>query len=432
MSSGLVLRFSMNVVIFLLWLWFFSLTMERRVSRPVMGLLWLGTFALYWSVYYIPQDSPLRTIIILSASLILSFSGFRASVWKHILSCLIALAATGITELIILLIYPEQITFADTESSFATPQAVLVQLFYIVILIFLLWGASLLLNRYKTRLTTLQWLSYTMVPLSQAFAFTAFCYLSLFGLSGNSWIAIAVSAVAFLAADILTVSAIRETAKKAELEAENRLLAKQINAQTEYYANLTRQYEENRRMRHDIQHHLHTIQILIEQGRHEDASQYAAELMPQHTAQRQLMQCENTVVDAFLSSRIAEAERSGTRINAQIALPSELAIQNTDLIIVFGNLLDNAMEACAGIEQPEICIDAQISKGCLVIHEENPTAIRPPEKQRRIPELERGLGLHILEEMSKKYNGQLQYEAANDRFQITLILNIEGNVPCLT
>lgn len=432
MSSGLIFRFIMNVLIFLLWLWFFSLTMERKISRPLLALLWVVTFALWWSSSFIPNGSPLRTIFFLFATLLLSFFGFRAGIWQRILACLIVFAATGVTELIILLIFPEQIHFPEMKSTFVTPQAILAQILYLIILSFLLWGASLLLNRYKTRLTTLQWLSYITVPLSQAFTFTAFCYLSLFGLSGNAWIAIAVSAVSFIAADVLTVSAIRETAKKAELEAENRLLAKQINAQTEYYANLTRQYEENRRMRHDIQHHLHTIQILIEQGRHEDASQYAAELMPQHTAQRQLLQCENTVVDAFLSSRIAEAERNGTRINAQIALPSELAIQNTDLIIVFGNLLDNAMEACAGIEQPEICIDAQISKGCLVIHEENPTAIRSPEKQRRIPELERGLGLHILDEMSKKYNGQLQYEASNERFQITLILNIEGNVPCLT
>lgn len=432
MSSGLIFRFIMNVLIFLLWLWFFSLTMERKLSKPVLALLWVVTFALYWSVAYIHTGSPFRTIIILVAALLLSFLGFRGSFWKHILSCFIVFAATGITELLILLIYPEQINFPDMDASFVTPQAILAQILYLIILSCLLWGASLLVNRYKTQLTTLQWLSYITVPLSQAFTFTAFCYLSLFGLSADSWIAIATCGIFFIAADVLTVSAIRETAKKAELEAENRLLARQINAQTEYYANLTQQYEENRRMRHDIQHHLHTIQILIEQGRHEDASQYAAELMPQHAAQRQLLQCENTVVDAFLSSRIREAERNGTQINAQIALPSELAIQNTDLIIVFGNLLDNAMEACAGVAQPEICIDAHLSKGCLVIHEENPTTIRPTEKQRRIPELERGLGLHILEEMSSKYNGEFQYEAADGRFQITLILNIEENVPCLT
>lgn len=432
MSSGLIFRFIMNVLIFLLWLWFFSLTMERKLSKPVLALLWVVTFALYWSTAYIHTTSPFRTIIILIAAFLLASLGFRGSVWQYILACFIVLAATGITELLIILIYPGEIDFADMDSAFVTPQAILANILYCIILAFLLWGASLLINRYKARLTTLQWLSYITVPLSQTFAFTAFCYLALFGFSADSWIAIIVCAVFFIAADILTVSAIRETAKKAELEAENRLLARQINAQTEYYANLTQQYEENRRMRHDIQHHLHTIQILIEQGRHEDASQYAAELMPQHTAQRKLLQCENTVVDAFLSSRIREAERNGTQINAQIALPSELAIQNTDLIIVFGNLLDNAMEACAGVAQPEICIDAHLSKGCLVIHEENPTTIRPTEKQRRIPELERGLGLHILEEMSSKYNGELQYEAVDGRFQITLILNIEENVPCLT
>lgn len=432
MLSGVTLRFIENVFIFLLWLWFFSLTMERRFSRPITGLLFIGTYAIYWSVNYVPQGSPLRTVVILGSSLILAFSGFRGSIGRHITVCLVALGATSLTEILILLLFPDQILIPTNPNVLQQPHMLLAQILYLLILAVLLWIASLVVNRYKTRLTTLQWLSYTLVPLSQAFSFTVFCYMTLLGTSGYTWIAIAVCLACFVAADVLTVSAIRETAKKAELEAENRMLAKQINAQTEYYANLTQQYEENRRMRHDIQHHLHTIQILIEQGRHEDASQYAAEMLPQHTARPKLLQCENTVVDAFLSSRMQEAERNGMRISAEIVLPSELAIQNTDLIIAFGNLLDNAMEACAGIERPEIRIDAHVSQGCLVIHAENPTALRPQEKQRRIPELERGLGLHILEDLSKKYNGQLQYEAANERFQITLILNFEGNGLCLT
>lgn len=426
MSSGFVVHFLENAGIFLIWFWFFSLTLERRFSVPVTALLWLVSFAVYWSCYYIPQGSPFRTMIILSSSLLLSFSAFRDPFWKHILVCLIALAMTGITELLILLLFPDQLRILSDENILTQPHMILGQAVYLLMLAVLLWIAALIIRNYKTRLTALQWLSYTVVPLSQAFAFTAFCYLALFGLHTYSWIAIAVCAVWFIAADFLTIFAIRETAKKAELEAKNRMLAKQINAQAEYYANLTQQYEENRRMRHDIQHHLHTIQILIEQGKHEDASQYAADVLPMHTAQYQLLQCENTVVDAFLSSRIQEASHNGIHISANIALPPELAIQNTDLIIAFGNLLDNAMEACSGVEHPEISIDAHISKGYLIIHEENPTAIQPQAKKRRIPELERGLGLQILEELSKKYHGQLQYEADNQRFQITMILSLEG------
>lgn len=421
-----------NFLVFLLWFWFFSLTMERRFSWPVTGLLFLVSFAVYFSAPFIPRGYPFRAALVFASSLFLAWCEFRGSVGRYLVLSLVAFAVTGITEMLILVLFPEWRQASMDRSVLQQPRMILVLVLYLLILSVLLWIASLVVNRYKTRLTTLQWLSYTLVPVSQAVSFTVFCYLMSLGTSGYTWAAITVCLVCFIAADVLTVIAIRETAKKAELEAENRMLAKQINAQTEYYTNLTQQYEENRRMRHDIQHHLHTIQILIEQGRHEDASQYAAEMLPQHTARPKLLQCENTVVDAFLSSRMQEAERNGMQITAEIVLPSELAIQNTDLIIAFGNLLDNAIEACSGVEHPEIRIDAHISKGCLVIHEENPTTLRPQEKQRRIPELERGLGLHILEDLSKKYNGQLQYEAANERFQITLILNFEGNGLCLT
>lgn len=432
MLSGFALRFTQNVLIFLLWLWFFSLTMERRYSRFVTVILFIATYFIYWIVYYLPQGSPFRTIIILAASLILSFCGFRGSTMRHIVLSLIALAATAVTEIIVLLIIPDQLLIPTDSEILKQPHMILSQVIYPIILGALLWICSLVANRYKTRLTPLQWLSYTLVPLSQALSFTAFSYMMLLGISGYTLFAIIVCIVCFIVADVLTVFAMRDTAENAELEAKNRMLAKQINAQTEYYTNLAQQYEENRRMRHDIQHHLHTMQILIEQGRHEDASQYAAELLPAHKSQPKLLQCENTIVDAFLYSRMQEAERSGIQVTADIAIPAELAIRNTDLIIAFGNILDNAIEACNGVEHPEIRISAHISKGCLVLYEENPVALSSQNKQRRIPDLERGLGLRILEDLSKKYNGQLQYETENERFRITLVLNFEGDFLCLT
>lgn len=430
MLSGLTLRLIENMFIFMLWLWFYSLTMERKLSRFATVFLFFATYGIYLIICYIPKGSPFNTVIILTASLVLGFCGFRGSVARHIVACLVALAATAITEIIILLIFPDQVQIPVNDNILHQPHMMLAQVVYLIILAVLLWISSLVVNRYKTRLTPLQWLSYTLVPLSQAFSFTAFCYMVLLGTSNYTFIAIIVCLVCFIVADVLTVFAMRDTAENAELEAKNRMLAKQINAQTEYYTNLAQQYEENRRMRHDIQHHLHTIQILIEQGRHEDASQYAAEVLPAHKARTKLLQCENTVVDAFLSSRMQEAERSGIQITADIAIPAELGIRNTDLIIAFGNILDNAIEGCAGVENPEISISAHLSKGCLVLHEENPVASGSPKKQRRIPDLERGLGLHILEDLSEKYSGHLQYETGDERFEITLILNPQGDFSC--
>lgn len=73
------------------------------------------------------------------------------------------------------------------------------------------------------------------------------------------------------------------------------------------------QYEDNRRIRHDIAHHMHTIQLLLESDRRQEATAYAGELMRQQEHSSQLGQCENPLVDAFLFSRIREARQAGIR-----------------------------------------------------------------------------------------------------------------------
>ena len=62
------------------------------------------------------------------------------------------------------------------------------------------------------------------------------------------------------AADALLFTAIRGMAQRSELKARNDLLARQIDRQNEHYAALTAQYENLRRIRHDISSHLYTMQ----------------------------------------------------------------------------------------------------------------------------------------------------------------------------
>lgn len=92
--------------------------------------------------------------------------------------------------------------------------------------------------------------------------------------------------------------------------------------------------------------------------------------------------------------------------------------------------MDNAVEASAGIENAVINLSAELRQGMLIIRQDNPANAASQPKERRVPELERGLGLHILENISRKYGGQLQYGTENGRFSLSLILNTEGKAQC--
>lgn len=205
-----------------------------------------------------------------------------------------------------------------------------------------------------------------------------------------------------------------------------------IDLQLSHYTALTSQYEANRRIRHDILHHVNTIRYLLANGQQQEATEYAGQLLAENQRSSQLGQCDNPVIDAFLYGRVQEAKAQGITVETHIILPVELPVSNTDLVIVFGNLMDNAVEACAKLENPKIELNAHIERGYLVITESNP-AVPESEgrKQRRIPELERGVGMQILKSVAENYQGSCMSETGNGNYSVSVFLKLgqakEGN-----
>mgnify|MGYP002587740653 CR=1 FL=1 len=231
-------------------------------------------------------------------------------------------------------------------------------------------------------------------------------------------------AALFLVSDSLLFRTMVRTEQRVQLEVENELLERQLDAQLAHYRDLTAQYEQIRAMRHDIAHHLNTIHALLEAGNLQAASEYSEQLLPAQTYSSRLGACRNPVVDAFLYTRVQDAQAKGIPVQADVSLPVELPVSNTDLIVAFGNLLDNALEACSGIPDAQITLRAHMDKGYLVIQESNPVRPRQPQgkKPRRIPELERGVGFRVLSGLAQKYDGSFRHTCENDTYTVTLLL----------
>ena len=234
-----------------------------------------------------------------------------------------------------------------------------------------------------------------------------------------------IMSVLFLVSDILLYRTMVRTEQRVQLEVENALLESQLDAQLAHYRDLTAQYEQIRAMRHDIAHHLNTIHALLEAGNLQAASEYSEQLLPAQTYSSRLGACRNPVVDAFLYTRTQEAGLRGVPVRADVSLPVELPVSNTDLIVAFGNLLDNALEACSGIPDAQITLRAHMDKGYLVIQESNPVRPRQPQgrKPRRIPELERGVGFRVLSGLAEKYDGSFRHTCEDGVYTVTLLLS---------
>lgn len=299
-------------------------------------------------------------------------------------------------------------------------------LVYLPLNALLLCLTALIFRRYGSRLTARDWLLYALFPVSQLILVESWYELLIVGPSAQAFYFQLAALLICIAADIALYFSIRGMAQRAELQAEKAILEKQIDAQREHYAALTGQYENVRRMRHDIENHMHTIHILLQNGRTEEAAEYASELQGRDY-RSSLGSCRHPVVDAFLYNRAEELRGQGVEVTADVSLPAWLHIANADLISAFGNLVDNAAEACRGAAEKRILLRARLSGGYLLIDTENPAA-QPDghKKERRIQELERGVGFHILRDLAQKYGGEFSAGVRDGLFRASLTLR-EGD-----
>lgn len=106
-------------------------------------------------------------------------------------------------------------------------------------------------------------------------------------------------------------------------------------------------YQEMRGYKHDFHHHLQTLKGQLEAGEAERALAYIDQLDEKLMVVDSLLKTGNVSLDAILSAKIAQAKAAGISVSVKAFVPDKLLISDLELSIVVGNLLDNAIEACA-------------------------------------------------------------------------------------
>ncbi len=235
----------------------------------------------------------------------------------------------------------------------------------------------------------------------------------------------------YLASDVCLVAAARVYSMNSQLQARTEILEEEVGFQRDYYAQLSSTFESIRRMRHDIDNHLYTMQALLADGKVEEATEYAGKVAAYDTARLKFAECRNMVAASYLEKKSEDLEKLGVAFETEVRLPAELAISSPDLICVLGNLLDNAQEACRSVPEPRIVLKARYKKPYLTITCGNTAAEgEEPPRKRRIAELGRGVGFTILNDLAAKYDGQFYTERRGGWFDAGVILKDEETESC--
>lgn len=183
---------------------------------------------------------------------------------------------------------------------------------------------------------------------------------------------------------------------------------------------LGQQYEEIREIylnmrgwRHDYHNHIQVMKVQLAMGQLEEMRQYMDGLERDLDSIDTYVKSGNMMTDAILNSKLALAkQKSVNNINCKAVLPETLSIEDVDLCVLLGNLLDNAIEACEKIpeEMRFLRIYMVAKKSQLYVSIQNSAKEELDFNERNYISTKRGvhgLGMKRVKAMTDKYDGYL-------------------------
>lgn len=178
--------------------------------------------------------------------------------------------------------------------------------------------------------------------------------------------------------------------------------------------------------RHDLRHRLRSILTMLEDGSIEEAKEYIRASSSRYDDTRVEKLCQNPILDAVLSTFFAEAKRQGIEVASELAIPSDLPVDATDLSIVFANALENAINATSRLPEGERHIKCRYKIGPRhMIQISNTYAGEVEFDERGYPvshEAEHGIGTRSIAAFCERHGALLSYKAEGGWFHVRIML----------
>lgn len=193
---------------------------------------------------------------------------------------------------------------------------------------------------------------------------------------------------------------------------ENRSEQFQRNILSHQYEEIKEIYLNMRGWRHDYHNHLQVMKAQMWAGQIEEMGQYLDELEQNLGKVDTYVKSGNLMVDAVLNSKLTLAEQKGIRVNCKAVLPESLSIEDVDLCVLLGNLLDNALEACEKIEEEQrfLRIYMVVNGSQFYVSIQNSAKEELDFNERNYISTKRGnhgLGMKRVKALADKYEGYL-------------------------
>lgn len=227
--------------------------------------------------------------------------------------------------------------------------------------------------------------------------------------------------------------------QKVQSHAEELMDSEMLRQQNEYYRlrfeDTEKQWKNLRKIRHDLKNHYVLEMSYLENKRYEELRELYLEELGELNRKNSIIESGSLGIDSILNYKVECAKEAGITVKHDIKVGGQVTISNGELNTLFGNLLDNAIEAVSKIaeDKREIELKLRIDETALLFTVRNPFDGNVKRNGKgeivtsKLDKRSHGIGLKAVEEIVNRHKGTMHVECESAWFQVKVFLYMEEN-----
>lgn len=212
-----------------------------------------------------------------------------------------------------------------------------------------------------------------------------------------------------------------------EKQHEEEMIQREILYRNEYYQDMERYQEQIQDIRHDMKNRLTGLLAAAEQGSVELIRDRLQELLGDIRLAEEIIYSANPVVNAILKIKGVKAKEKEIPMQVTTLLPQRVSVDIGDMGVLYGNLLDNAIEAAMAVEQEKryVHVESKFQEGRLLLSIKNskPSGAGSYRQTSKKDKIKHGRGIRSVRKVAEKYGGKLLLKDQGEHFEAVLLLN---------
>lgn len=205
---------------------------------------------------------------------------------------------------------------------------------------------------------------------------------------------------------------------------------KEFEAEYSFFQDYKEQQQDTIKFRHDWKNHMLLLQEMMEKEEYDKAENYFKELTKSVPASATKIATGNELVDMILGTKTGALKEHAITLQCKGDMGSLKCMKQVDLCILLSNLLDNAIEANAGVTGKRyIRMTARETGGSFYLEIVNPMKGKLLRSEDQILTTKEdkeahGIGLSNVYDIIASYHGEYQIKEKHGEYKIQMVFPV--------